>query len=286
IFSSGFAKTVGSYVMQWGASEMWMPFMTSCIFFIPLLIFIWLIDRLPPPTFEDEKMRTKRKPMDRRQRKKFIMTFFPGLALLIIAYTLLTALRDFRDNFSAEIWNTLGYGGNPEIFTLTEIPISLGVLIVMGSIMFIRNNMQALVINHFIIISGLALIGLSTILFERQIINAPLWMTLIGLGLYLGYVPFNSIFFDRLIASFQYVGTVGFIMYVADSFGYLGSVGVLLYKEFGYASSSWLEFFTVAGYVISILGSLLILGSMIYFINKQRVWQKAEVTRNQEVVTT
>ena len=156
----------------------------------------------------------------------------------------------------------------------------------MGSIMFVQNNMQALVINHFIIISGLALIGLSTILFERQIIDAPLWMTLTGLGLYLGYVPFNSIFFDRLIASFKYVGTVGFIMYVADSFGYLGSVGVLLYKEFVHKTLSWLEFFTASGYLISISGSILILSSMFYFINKQKGWAKREIIIKQEVVTT
>lgn len=285
IFSSGFAKTIGSYIMiNWGANEMWMPFVTSAMFFIPLLIFLWLIDRLPPPSNKDELLRTRREPMDRVQRKKFILTFLPGLVLLVIAYTLLTAFRDFRDNFAAEIWMSLGYGNNPEIFTTTEIPISLSILVLMGSVMFIQNNMQALVINHFIIISGLALIGLSTILFERQIIGASLWMTLTGLGLYLGYVPFNSIFFDRLIASFRYVGTVGFIMYVADSFGYLGSVGVLLYKEFGYKSLTWLEFFTASGYLISISASILILGSMFYFINKQKSWSKGEVIIKQEAV--
>ena len=93
-------------------------------------------------------------------------------------------------------------------------------------------------------------------------------MILIGLGLYLGYVPFNSIFFDRLLAAFKYVGTVGFIMYVADSFGYLASVGVMFFKEFGYAELSWLQFFVAGGYVISSAGSLLIAASMMYFHRK------------------
>ena len=287
IFSSGFAKTVGAYIMLgWNTSEQWMPFVTSCIFFVPLLCFIWLIDRIPPPSDLDKKMRTKRQPMNGIERKKFIYTFLPGLVFLILAYMLLTALRDFRDNFSAEIWAKLGYGHNPKIFTATEIPISLGVLCTMGSIMLIKNNMKALVINHFIIISGLVLIGVTTILFERQLISPPVWMTLVGLGLYIGYVPFNSILFDRLIASFQYVGTVGFIMYLADSFGYLGSVGVLLFKEFGQKDLSWLEFFMVSGYFISITGSILILGSMIYFLNKQRGWSKKEIILKRDVVTT
>jgi len=287
IFSSGFAKTVGAFVMlSWGVSEWWMPFVITCIFFIPLLLFIWLLDQTPPPSADDERMRTKREPMDAIERKRFIKTFFPGLVFLIIAYIMLTALRDFRDNFASEIWTTLGYGGSPEIFTATEIPISIFVLIVMGSIMLVKNNSKALVINHLIIIVGLALIGISTILFERQVINPSTWMVMVGLGLYLGYVPFNSIFFDRLIASFQYAGTVGFIMYLADSFGYLGSVGVLLFKEFGYKQFSWLDFFTASGYIISISGAVLILLSMIYFIHKQRTWGRKGIAIKRDVVPT
>lgn len=116
----------------------------------------------------------------------------------------------------------------------------------------------------------LLIIGFSTILFEREIIDAPIWMILIGTGLYMGYVPFNSIFFDRLIAAFQYVGTVGFIMYVADSFGYIGSVGVLFFKEFTAPQMSVIQFFISGGYVISIVGSVLILTSMLYFYYKHK----------------
>jgi hypothetical protein len=92
------------------------------------------------------------------------------------------------------------------------------------------------------------------------------------MGLYLGYVPFNSIFFDRLLAAFKYSGTVGFIMYVADSFGYLASVGVVLFREFGSAATkiSWLRFFISGGYILSIAGTLLIAGSMIYFNEKRK----------------
>jgi hypothetical protein len=102
-------------------------------------------------------------------------------------------------------------------------------------------------------------------MFQQKLIEAPMWMILIGVGLYLGYIPFNSIFFDRLIAAFKYVGTVGFIMYVADAFGYLGSVSVLFVKEFTYTQVSWVEFFMSTGYAISVVGTLLITGSMIYF---------------------
>jgi MFS family permease len=276
IFSAGLCRSAGAYVMQaWNVSQWWMPFTVCCLFLIPLLVFLWLLDKVPPPTSQDESLRTRREPMDKKVRRHFTLTFLPGIIMFVIAYVLLTTFRDFRDNFSAEIWNTLGKGNSPEIFTKTEVPVSLAVLLVMGSIMLIRNNILALMVNHLIVAFGMVLIGVSTFLFETKVMNAEWWMIFTGLGLYLGYVPFNCIFFDRLIAAFRYVGTVGFIMYVADSFGYLGSIAVLFVKEFSYAQTGWLQFIIWAGYIISFAGTILILGSMTYFYYKHKSWQGA-----------
>jgi len=273
IFSAGLSRSTGAFIMQYlGTSEYWMPFVTSCLFALPFLLFLLLLDQLPPPSIQDETLRAKRMPMNAEDRKRFLTTFFPGIVLFVIAYMLLTAFRDFRDNFSAEIWTSLGVANDPSIYTTTEIPVSIFILICMGSMMLVKNNKLALMINHVIIIFGLLLIGAANFLFEQSIINASVWMTLIGTGLYLGYVPFNSILFDRLLATFRYAGTVGFIMYVSDSFGYLGSVGVLFFKEFGYAKLSWLSFFISGGYVVSLMGALLIGGSMIYFHKKHKAW--------------
>jgi hypothetical protein len=266
IFSAGLAKSVGGFIMRdWGVSETWMPFATACVFTLPLLVFLYLLDQVPPPTALDEALRTRRQPMNAADRRKFVITFLPGIIFFTLSYVLLTVFRDFRDNFSAEVWKTLGYGNSPEIFTATEIPVSIIVLVVMGSLMVIKNNQRAFMINHLIIILGMIITGVSTFLFQHELISAPVWMIAIGLGLYLGYVPFNSIFFDRLLAAFHYVGTVGFLIYLADSFGYLGSVGVLFFKEFGYAELSWLDFFISSGYILSFAGTALMTGSLFYF---------------------
>ena len=275
IFSAGFAKSIGSFIMRdWGISEGWMPFVTSCIFLGPLLTFLWLLDKLPPPSSLDEQLRTRRQPMNKQERGKFVITFWPGIILFTLAYMLLTTFREFRDNFSAELWTSLGYKDSPEIFTATEIPVSIAVLAVMGSLMLIKNNHVAFMVNHLIIFLGMVLIGVSSFLFQQQLISPFVWITLIGLGLYLGYVPFNSIFFDRLLASFKYVGTVGFLIYVADAFGYLGSIGVLFFKEFAYADLSWVDFFISSGYFICVCGSLLTVGSMVYFFKKHSLQSK------------
>jgi hypothetical protein len=271
IFSAGFSKTVGKYIMtSWHVSEFWMPFVACCVFFVPLLVFLKMLDQVPPPNAEDEQLRTKRQPMTGKERVQFTMTFLPGLILLVLTYTFLTAFREFRDNFSANIWEVLGYGNQPGVFTKTETIVTLTLLALIGSLMIIKNNLRAMIINHLIVLLGMIMVGISTLAFERGWITPVPWMTLVGMGLYFGYIQFNSIFFDRLIAAFRYVSTVGFLIYLADSFGYVGSVMVMLYKEFGQKDVSWLNFFINGGYIMSVSGSVLIILSLVYFVSKHR----------------
>lgn len=269
IFSGGLCRSVGSFLMQrWHVPEFWMPFASACLFAVPLVIFLSLLDQVPPPNQEDERLRTRRQPMSGKERVHFLSTFGPGIVMFSLAYLLLTVYRDFRDNFSAEVWTALGYGKSPSIYSASEIPITLFLLVIIGSLILIKNNRMALFIIHGIVALGFLLIGVSTYLFEENLLSPLTWMIMIGTGLYMGYVPFNSIFFDRMLASFQYVGTVGFIMYVADSTGYVGSISVLLIKEFSGLQISWLEFFTHMGYWVAAAGFGLICGSMAYFYRK------------------
>ncbi|MCZ8356227.1 MAG: DUF5690 family protein [Cyclobacteriaceae bacterium] len=274
IFSAGFAKSTGGWLMTLGISELWMPFIAALLFFPPLLLFLYLLNQIPPPSKEDEALRTKRKPMNKQERIKFILMFWPGLICLIIAYTLLTAFRDFRDNFSADVWVSLGFGGKPALFTATEIPITLFVLVLIASLMAIKNNHTAMMVNHFIVLAGFLIVGITTYLYDAELISPFQWMLWIGMGLYFGYIQFNSIFFDRLIANFKYESNVGFLIYVADSVGYLGSVSVVLYKELGQSNTGVVDFFIIGGYSISTIGITFILLSIVYFSTKTLTTKK------------
>jgi len=86
----------------------------------------------------------------------------------------------------------------------------------------------------------------------------------------MGYIPFNCVFFERMIATFRYVSNVGFIIYVADSFGYLGSVSILLVKNFSNLHLSWSRFFMEMVLGMSVLGIFLMLGAYRYFRKKYR----------------
>ncbi|MCI5082113.1 MAG: DUF5690 family protein [Saprospiraceae bacterium] len=269
IISSGAVKSAGKIVLDdWGFSVFWMPFVTGALFIIPLFFFVYLLEQIPPPSEEDEQMRTARAPMLGKDRKAFFRQFAPGLIMLVFFYMMLTAYRDFRDNFAAELWAALGYGDTPSIFTLSEIPIAIAVLLVLGLTMYISDNRKAFAFYHFLILACAVLVGSSTLLFQQGQLDPALWMILVGLGLYLSYVPFGCILFDRMIAAFRFKGNAGFMIYVADAFGYMGSVGILLYKNFGQANLSWLNFFIYGSYVLAVSGVVVILSSLLYFRTK------------------
>lgn len=270
IFASGFVKTVARTLMSnYHVSEFAMPFLTGLIFVVPLLICVFFLELMPAPTAEDMRLRTKRLPMDAAERKSFLQRFMPGIILTLIIYVLLTIMRDVRDNFEVEIWNGLGVKDNT-IFTKIDSIISVIVLVLMSLLVIVKHNLKAFRLIHLMIIGGCILIGLGTALFAMHLIGAMEWMTMAGLGLYLGYVPYNAIFFERMLASFHYKGNVGFIIYVADSMGYLGSVCVLLVKEFGHPDISWAVFFKNMMLIVAIVGGAAAISSLIYFMRSAR----------------
>jgi hypothetical protein len=267
VFSSGLVKTIGKYLMdEWAVSELWMPFWTGGIFMPLLVISVILLNQTPPPNREDVALRSVRTPMSKKERMDFFKAFKPGIIILVLVYVVLTALRDIRDNFAVEIWETMGINVNPELLTQTEIPITLILLVMMALLVLVKNNQKALFLYHWIIIAGLVLAVGATILLQMGIIPPFLWVVLTGTGIYMGYIPFNCLLFDRLIASFKSAGNVGFLMYLADSFGYLGSVGIVTIKQFGILQDmSWHLFYTQGILVMLSIGTGMMLFTYVVF---------------------
>jgi len=275
IFAGGFTRSVAKWLMlEWGVSEQWMPFITGLVFALPLAIFIFLLERVPQPDAEDIKERTLRQPMGREERKNFLKLFGWGITIVTVTYIFLTVMRDIRDNYMANLWNELGYGKNYSIFTKTETTTSLIVLLIMGMLVLVRKNIRAFQIIHIVIASGFLLTGISSWLFINQRIGGALWMQLVSLGLYMGYIPFNCIYFERLIASFRIVSNVGFLIYIADAYGYLGSVAVMLSKEFLKLNINWTDFYSQGVVIVSVLGLAGTMVSLFYFNKKYHILNK------------
>ena len=269
IVSSGLVKSVGKWLLlQHYASEFTMPMLTGLIFAPVLCLCVLGLTQLPPPDAADIASRVERAPMNGAARKALFSTYAPGLVALVALYVMLTALRDFRDNFAAEIWTAVGLGDMAEIFSETELPIGLLVLVLMAGLAFFKSNRSAILANLLLIGSGLCVTAVSSLLFQQGMINPVIWMTLVGAGLYMAYTPFNGLIFDRLVAATGRIGTAGFLIYVADSSGYLGSVALLLFKNLSGLALPWVEFMTVAGLVTGGLGLLILAYAARYFYKR------------------
>jgi hypothetical protein len=203
--------------------------------------------------------------MDGAARRTMFSAFAPGLIGLVVIYVGLTALRDFRDNFAVEIWTGLGFGNNAEIFTLSELPVAVIVLVTLAMLMFIRDNRRAFLANLGLVAVGLALAGLSSLAFKAHLIGPVTWMVALGAGLYMGYTPFNALLFDRFIAATGKTGTAGFLIYVADACGYMSSVALLVVYNFFGVKISWVEFLVFISYTAGLAGLVLVAGSGFYF---------------------
>ena len=272
IFSSGWVKSVGAWLMeQYHITEFWVPFFTGLVFALPLAIFVYGLEKVPPPSLEDEALRTKRIPMTALDRKQLLKQYLPGIIAFVAIYLFATIFRDIKDNFSAEMWKELGYGGKPAVFTQTETPVTIFILVVIASVVIIKNSFKALMVAHVLIIVGFIIAGGSTYFFTTGSLDPFWWMIWVSLGLYLVYIPFNSIFFDRLIAAFSMKGNAGFFIYLADAVGYVGSVSVMLVKEGMSLDIKWTAFFSQNVMALSFIGVFITIYAMYYFSSRAKI---------------
>lgn len=201
------------------------------------------------------------------ERRAFLRQFWPGLAFNLLLYVCLTVIRDMRDYFEIEIWQGLAGKVPAYIYTAIDGPVSLCILLCMSLLIYVKNNLLAFQLAHFFIFTGFALVGASALIYALKLAPATLTMYITSFGLYLSYVPYSILFFDRLIAVFRIKGNVGFCIYFADSIGYTGSVGIMLYKQFGAHHISWGSFFINALLAVSLVGTISIVLSYRYFMN-------------------
>ncbi|WP_243751595.1 DUF5690 family protein [Niastella caeni] len=269
VFAGGFSRSVAVWLRDsWQVGEQWLGFATGLVFALPLVIFMYLLERVPHPDADDIMERNVRLPMTREDRQRFLRSFGGGVVAVVVTYLFLTIMRDLRDNFMANMWNELGYGQKPAIFTKTETITSVIVLAIMSLLVVIRKNIRALQLIHWVIVAGFLIAGISSALFLTGFIPGVLWMQLAGLGLYMGYIPFNCIYFERLIAAFKIAGNVGFLIYIADAWGYLGSMSVMLVKEMAGLQLTWTQFYPTSVVIFSGIGVLTTIFSLIYFNRK------------------
>ncbi|MDM1407030.1 DUF5690 family protein [Myroides sp. DF42-4-2] len=269
IFSTGFVKSVGLLLMDnFGVSEYDMPFLTGLLFFPLFLLCSFIMNKCKGPSEQDIQARSERKPMYKKDRMAFLRANGLGYLGLVLIYVILTIVRDFRDNFVVEFWEEQGTAGAPTLITLTEIPVALIVLVIAACSVLIKNNRKAFNMGIYLTVAGALTMVATTFLFKEGHVSAIVWMILSGIGVYLPYILFHCLIFERLVALLSFKGNVGFLFYFADSLGYFGSVAVLLLKEIVGFEQRWTDFF-IAMNIQAAIVILLVALIVVWFFKKQ-----------------
>jgi hypothetical protein len=243
ILASGFVKSVGAGLLSIGVPDAWMPSAAAAVFILPLGLGVLGLTRLPPPTPEEEAARVRRVPMDAAMRRAFVLRTWPGLVPLIALYVVLTALRDYRDNWAPELWAGLGVQDATWWMTVGEIPVAFAALAGIAALQLAGDGRRGLFFVHGLVALGAALVLGSVGAYTSGWIGGVPLMVTLGLGLYVAYVPFGCALFDRLVAALGTPANAGFLVYLADAFGYVGAVSLLLYRTAGAADAPSLDFF-------------------------------------------
>jgi hypothetical protein len=269
VLADGVTRSLGAALLSWGVSEYWMPSAAGGLFLAPLLVFVWMLSRVPAPDLDDCAARTERDVMTAGDRRALVWAYLPGLSLLLVVYLAVTILRSLRADFAPELWKALGAAVQPETFAQSELWVALGVLTLNGAAVLIRDNRRAF-------FTSLATCGLGFVLLALALVGraGPLegrpfpFMVLVGLGLYLPYVAVHTTVFERLIAMTRERGNLGFLMYLADTVGYLGYVVIMLNRGSLPGGDQLLTFFISACWLTCLLSALCLWGSWRYFAGR------------------
>ena len=235
------------------------------MFVAPLLLFVWMLTRVPPPNQADVVERTERSTLTRDERWRLYGRYWFGLTAIVAIYLLISILRSVRSDFKTEVWAGLNYQVDAATFSYSEMWVALGVILVNGSLVVIRNNRWAFFASLGVCAAGLAMLIGALVAQQAGTLGSFNFMVLIGLGLYLPYVAIHTTVFERFLALTREKGNLGFLMYVADAIGYLGVVAVVISKNFVDVDASFISFFLLLCWVAALLSAVCLAASWLYF---------------------
>ena len=249
VISSGTAKSVGLYVMNHlHVSEFWMPALIGAVALPLLLLLGWALNKLPEPNKEDIAMKLERETLNGKQRWELFKSFMPFLSMLFIANIAIVVLRDIKEDFLVNIIDVSAY--SPWLFAQIDSVVTLIILGIFGLMVLVKDNLKALSVLFGLIIAGMIVMSVVSFGQQQLRLSPVIWLFIQSLCLYIAYLTFQTIFFDRFIACFRIRGNVGFFIVTTDFLGYTGTVLVLVLKEFCNPDIDWAVFYNrFAGYV-------------------------------------
>lgn len=270
IFSSGWVKSAGRGLITVGVPEFWMPLVTGLLFVPMLLIAVRMLASLPPPDAADRAARSPRQPMDGPARRAFLREWWPGILLLTVAYVCLMTYRDVRDSFMIDVLHEQGVKTDDAVFAKMENMVGLLVVVSLVWLRWVRDNRRALLANAAMIVAGPIIAAAGTWFFQRGILSSTSWLVVTGFGTYLAFVPFQTLFFDRLFAILRPAGTAAFLTVFTDAFGYLSTVAVYCSRFFGELRVPWSNMLVEGSYAQALLVTVCVVSAVWWFLKAER----------------
>lgn len=252
VFSSGVAKSFGLFVMNdLHISQFWMPAVIGGIA-LPLLVCMgYMLKKLPHPTEEDIALRNERVVLDSKGRKALFKKYAPILSLLFVGNFMLLVLRDIKEDFLVNILDMSNQSS--WMFARIDTIVTLVILAVFALFTFFRSNIKALLWLMTLVIVGCLSMTYVSYNYEILDLKPVTWLFIESLSLYIAYLTFQTVFFDRFIACFRIKGNVGFFIAMIDFIGYMGTVTLLSAKEFLDVDIEW---FVLFNHIACIVGAV------------------------------
>ena len=273
--SSGVAKSLGLYALNdLNVSEFWMPALIGAFAFPLLSLSGYALSKLPAPTTDDIKARTKRVTLNSKQRWELFLSFMPLLLMLFAANMLLTVQRDIKEDFIVCIIDVskVATSAFAQVDAVSTI-LLLGIFALLGRE---RSHLKVLCT-----LLGLSTIGMGTLAYvgayyETLHLPTMAWLFLQSMCIDIAYLSFQTIFFERMIACFKINGNVGFFIITIDFIGYLGTLALLVFKETFASGIDWLPFYNHLSIAFGTLCCLAFVGSAFYIMARKSRLAKAE----------
>ncbi|WP_293709394.1 DUF5690 family protein [uncultured Parabacteroides sp.] len=285
VISSGTAKSIGLYVMNhFQVSEFWMPALIGTVALPLLLLLGWALNKLPEPNKEDIAMKSERETLNGKQRWELFKSFMPFLSMLFVANIAIVVLRDIKEDFLVNIIDVTAY--SPWLFAQIDSVVTLIILGIFGLMVLVKDNLKALSVLFGLIITGMIVMAVVSFGQQQLQLSPVIWLFIQSLCLYIAYLTFQTIFFDRFIACFRIRGNVGFFIVTTDFLGYTGTVLVLVLKEFCNPDIDWAVFYNrLAGYV-GIFCCVTFVCSFVYLHQRFRKETGVTATREETIKAT
>ncbi len=266
VFSSGLAKSVGIFLMKdLGVSQFWMPAVIGAVALPLLFLTAYSLIKLPHPDGSDQEQRCERKAIDKGERKSIFRKYMPILVLILAANFLIVTLRDLKEDFLVNIIDMSDQSS--WLFAKVDTIVTIIILVLFAASSFIKKNITVLVaLLAVVVLSNLTMAYIS-LNYESLQLSTVTWLFMQSLPLYIAYLAFQSVFFDRFIACFKIKGNVGYFIALIDFVGYLGTVTVLSIKEIFHIDFNWFEAYNTFSAGIGIFSAVAFSLSIFFLIS-------------------